>query len=144
MRKLLALCLLLFTFTCFAGDDSMPAFVLFKLVDSPDPSDPMTYGKGCPIQVSDRDIYVGSQVLPIFGQIEITNANVGTIRDAFLSILERLNPVPRKPKIKRLEIVLLHMPTVFRKVKVGHCGDIKNSIETIERKHRTHKFALIR
>ena len=61
----------------------MPAFVLFKLVDSPDPSDPMTYGKGCPIQVSDRDIYVGAQTLPIFGQVEISDANVGTIRDAY-------------------------------------------------------------
>lgn len=61
----------------------MPTFVLFKLVDSPDPSDPMTYGKGCPIQVSDRNMYVGAQKLPIFGQIEITDAKVGEVRDAY-------------------------------------------------------------
>lgn len=85
MKRLFAIALVvLFAAPLFAQDDAMPAFVMFGLRPSPDPTDPNTYGVGCPVHVYDHSTYGGAQVLPNFVEIEVADATVAQIRNAYV------------------------------------------------------------
>jgi hypothetical protein len=78
-RLLLAICTALFALPLM-GQDSMPAYVLFRLVDRGPVEDPMSYLPGYPVTAMAIDQYTGKQILPKFGQIIITDMTVDEAR----------------------------------------------------------------
>lgn len=85
MKNLLALLL----FAAFAlplmGQDEMPAYVLFRMISAnTDPDSQTQFQAGWPIAVRKQNQYGGKQVLPMFGQLVITDATVQQIEDAYM------------------------------------------------------------
>lgn len=76
-RIVLVVALLLFTLPLFAQDESMPAYLLIRLVDRGDPADLMSYLPGYMIDSFATNQYGGKQILPKFGQIVVSDATVG-------------------------------------------------------------------
>ncbi len=80
-------CILMFALLAvpvFSQEDSMPAYVLFKLTPGVDPASEQQFQAGWPIAVRAQSQYGGKQVLPNFGQIVITNATVKQVEDAYM------------------------------------------------------------
>lgn len=81
MKKLLALVFMLLTLPAFAQEDSMPAYLLIRLVQRGDTTDPLNNIPGYPTTAEAFNQYGGKQVLPKYGQIVITDATVAEVRN---------------------------------------------------------------
>lgn len=90
MSRILALCLMfLFAVPAFSQEDSMPAYVLFKLTPGVDPTSEQQFQPGWPIAVWAASQYGGKQVLPNFGQLVITDATAKQVEDAYMLPCQR-------------------------------------------------------
>jgi hypothetical protein len=85
MKRLIAICVLLLAIPLFAGDESMPAYILVKAVGGFDTGDPMVYQSGDPVDVMAIPRLGGKQVPPTFIEVVVTDATVGDVLASYCS-----------------------------------------------------------